>query len=85
MARISDPRVVQFWDKNHLVATELREQFPSSQSLCCQRRGILWDVAALYPKGVRWGSSAPVFFNGAVFDVAPTLSQRLLENSARRP
>jgi hypothetical protein len=83
LARISDPRVVQFWDKDHIVATELRQQFPSSQSLCCQRRGILWDVAALYPKGVQWGSSAPVFFDGAVLDVAPKLSQRLLENSAR--
>jgi hypothetical protein len=42
MARIADPRAIQFWDKDHLVATELRQQFPSSQSLCCQRNGILW-------------------------------------------
>ena len=51
MARISDPRVVQFWDKDHLVATELQRQLSSSQ-ICCQRNGIVWDVAALYPKAV---------------------------------
>ena len=82
MARISDQRVVQFWDKDHLVEKELRQQFPSSQSLCCQRGGILWDVAALYPENVQWGSSAPIFFDGAVIDVAPKLSKRLMENSA---
>jgi hypothetical protein len=64
-------------------AKELRQQFPSSQSLCCQQGGILWDVAALYPESVQWGSSAPMFFDGAVLDVALKLSQRLLENSTR--
>jgi len=82
LARISDQRVVQFWDKDHLVAKELRQQFPSSQSLCCQQGGILWDVAALYPDNVQWGSSAPMFFDGTVLDVAPKLSKKLLENSA---
>jgi len=82
LARISDQRVVQFWDKDHLVAKELRQQFPGSQSLCCQQGGILWDVAALYPDNVQWGSSAPTFFDGAVLDVAPKLSNKLLENSA---
>jgi hypothetical protein len=77
MARIADPRAIQFWDKDHLVATELRQQFPSSQSLCCQRNAILWDVAALYPKGVAWGSSTPTFFGGAVLDVAGDVRQRL--------
>jgi len=81
MARISDPRAVQFWDKDHLIQKELRQQFPSSQSLCCQRGGILWDVVALYPDNVQWSASAPVFFDGAVLDVAPELSKRLMGNS----
>jgi hypothetical protein len=41
------------------VAKELREQFPSSQKICCQRSGILWDFAALYSIGVEWGNAAP--------------------------
>jgi hypothetical protein len=36
------------------VAKELRQQFPSSQAICCQRGGILWDFAALYPSNVQW-------------------------------
>jgi hypothetical protein len=31
--RVSDLRVVQFWDKGHLVAKELKQQFPGSQPL----------------------------------------------------
>jgi hypothetical protein len=75
-ARISDPRVVQFWDKDHLVAKELQQQLSGSQT-CCGRNGIIWDVAALYPRGMQWGSSPPAFFGGAVLDVAGDVRQRL--------
>jgi hypothetical protein len=67
-SRISDPRVVQFWDKDHLVAKELQQQLSKSQ-ICCQRNGIIWDVATLYPKYAQWGSS-PAFFGGTVLDVS---------------
>ena len=77
MARISDPRAMQFWDKDHLVQKELSQQFPSSQPFCCQRDGIIWDVAAIYPPQIRWGTSAPVFFGGAVLDVADRVRQYL--------
>jgi hypothetical protein len=59
------------------VAKELRQQFPSSQAICCQRSGILWDFAALYPSSVQWGNTAPVYFGGAVVDVAPEVRQQL--------
>ena len=74
-SRISDSRVVQFWDKDHLVAKELQQQLSSSQ-ICCQRNGVIWDVAALYPNNVQWGS-APGFFGGAVLDVASEVRQRV--------
>ena len=74
-ARISDSRVVQFWDKDHLVAKELQRQLSSSQ-ICCQRNGIIWDVAAIYPTDVQWGS-APAFFGGAVLDVAGDVRHHL--------
>lgn len=76
-SRVTDPRVVQFWDSDHLVAKELKQQFPNSQTLCCQRNAILWDVAALYPPGVGWGSSAPAYFGGAILDVADNVRQQL--------
>ena len=82
-ARISDTRVVQFWDKNHLVAKELQQQLSSSQ-ICCQRNGIIWDVVAIYPRDVRWGTSTPVFFGGAVLDVAGDVRQHISAMSAGR-
>jgi len=75
--RVSDLRVEQFWDKGHLVAKELKQRFPSSQTLCCQRHGILWDFAAVYPAKTEWNASAPVFFGGTVLDVADEVDQHL--------
>lgn len=83
-SRISDPRVVQFWDKDHLVARELKQQFPTSQTLCCQRKGVLWDVAALYPAGVAWDTSAPVYFGGAILDVKDAVRQHLIATESSR-
>ena len=76
-SRISDSRVIQFWDKDHLVAKELKQQFPSSRKLCCQRNGVLWDVAAVYPAGVEWGVAAPKYFGGAILNVADDVRQYL--------
>src|SRR5712692_84403 len=81
-SRISDPRAVQFWDKDHLVAKELQQQLSGSK-ICCQRNGIIWDVAALYPNNVQWGS-APAFFDGAVLDVADDVRQHLSTMSSSR-
>ena len=82
-ARISDPRVVQFWDKEHLVAKELQQHLSSSQ-ICCQRNGIIWDAAALYEKDMQWETSTPVFFGGAVLDVAGQVRQRVSVMSSSR-
>jgi len=81
-ARISDPRVVQFWDKEHLVAKELQQQLSPSQ-ICCQRSGIIWDVAAVYPNNVIWGS-APTYFGGAVLNVAGQIRERVSAISPSR-
>jgi len=82
-SRVSDSRVVQFWDKDHLVAGELKRQFPSSDKLCCQRNGILWDVVAIYPPRVEWGTAAPAYFGGAVLDVADGVRQQLSSKRGR--
>lgn len=68
---------MQFWDKDHLVAKELKQQFPPAHRLCCQRNGILWDVAALYPPKTEWGAASPDYFGGAVLDVADDVRGRL--------
>jgi hypothetical protein len=82
-SRVPDPRVVQFWDKDHLVAKEMLQQL-SSPRVCCQRNGIIWDVAAIYPKSLLWATSAPVFFGGNVLDEADNVRQRLAAMSGGR-
>jgi hypothetical protein len=75
-SRISDTRVIQYWDADHLVAAELQHQL-SSEPSCCKRDGILWDLAALYDKQAQWGDSRPMFADGTVVDAAPDLEKGL--------
>jgi hypothetical protein len=77
LARISDPRVKQFWDKDHFIAKQLDQQLYTSQPTCCRHAGTLWDVVALYPKGVQSGGSQPAFIDGAVVKVEMELGKRV--------
>jgi len=81
LGRIPDRRVMQFWDKDHLVAEQLDQQISTSQPSCCRHQGALWDLAAVYPKGVQWGGSQPVFVDGPVAKVDAALARRLAEVS----
>ena len=74
-------RVIQFWDKDHLVAKQLDEQISNSQPSCCRHEGVLWDLVAVYPRGVQWGGSQPVFVDGQVAKVNEALARRLAEVS----
>ena len=78
-SRISDLRVVQFWDKEHLVAKVIDQQLSSSQPSCCRRDGILWDLAAVYPEKVRWENAAPIFIDGPVVAVSAGAQQKLFK------
>jgi hypothetical protein len=73
MARIPDLRVQQFWDPDHLVAKAIAAAAGPTQPQpdCCEQDGILWDLAAVYPKGARWDNALPAatFLNGPVGDV----------------
>jgi hypothetical protein len=81
LGRISDQRVMQFWDKDHVVAKQLDQQISDSQPSCCRHEGVLWDLVAVYPKGVQWGDSSPVFIDGPVAKVDAALAKRLAEVS----
>jgi hypothetical protein len=80
-SRISDTRVIQYWDEGHLVAGQLRQQLSTTPS-CCQRSGTLWDLAALYGKQATWGTS-PIFADGTVVHAAPFLEKKLAEFSGQ--
>jgi hypothetical protein len=86
LKRVSDSHVVQFWDKDHLIAAQLKQQlerFHGTDPNCCEQRGHLWDMAALYPAGVHWNDTAPAFDDGPVYRISDVLEQRIREVSAR--
>ena len=86
LKRVSDSRAVQFWDKDHLIAAQLKEQlqrFHGTRPSCCEDRGYLWDMAAVYPPSVKWGGAAPTFDDGPVYRIVPTLEERMSEISAQ--
>jgi hypothetical protein len=83
LGRIADRRVIQFWDKDHLVAKQLDQQISNLEPSCCRHEGVLWDLVAVFPKGVQWGGSPPVFIDGPVAKVDSALASRLGEVSQR--
>jgi hypothetical protein len=72
LARLSDARVEQYWDENHLFAEQLGHKIESDAGQphpkCCTRKGIQWDEVAVYPQGAHWDEQLPrsVFLNGPV-------------------
>jgi hypothetical protein len=81
LQRLSDRRGRQFWDPNHLVAIELKkaEAIGKLHQDCCERKGFLWDLAAVYAPGARWREipPEPVFLNGPVAKVPRDLETAL--------
>ena len=73
LARLSDARVRQYWDKNHVLAKQMQADAREPQPVqeCCVKSGILWDLAAVYQAGAVWAERMPpaMLFNGPVVDV----------------
>ena len=84
--RVIDSRAAQFWDKGHLIAAQMKQQlqqFHGKDPSCCEDGGHLWDMAAVYPPGVKWGESAPAFDDGPVYRTTTTLEQKISAMRAR--
>ena len=84
LARLSDGRVRQFWDPEHLIATALSERAklkpPQPAPKCCVQRGFDWDQAILYPAEARWGEApATLFWDGPVVKVISGVGKSLSE------
>ena len=80
LGRISDGRARQFWDPEHEVAGALNEivkrKPPEPRPACCFDKGYYWDAAILYPPHAQWKDEvAPVFWNGPVYRIIPTLEK----------
>jgi hypothetical protein len=81
LRRLSDRRVQQYWDPNHLLATQMKKdaRAPQPAQDCCIRSGILWDLAAVYERGPKWSDQMPsaTVFNGPVVDVTDAIEDAL--------
>jgi len=73
LGRISDTRVTQFWDKDHLIAKQLSAQLHTKEPSCCRHSGTLWDLVALYPKETNWNGSEPSYIDGPVYKIKAEL------------
>jgi len=86
LGRLSDVRVQQYWDPNHLLATEMKNdaRAPQPEQDCCVRSGILWDLAAVYAPGSTWSERMPTatVFNGPVVDVTEAIEGALSHGRA---
>jgi len=83
--RLSDHRVAQFWDKEHVLAARMAQdaRSPQPKQECCVSRNHLWDLVALYPPGVKWDTQMPtaVVFDGPVVYVTDQIRQELISES----
>jgi len=50
LGRIPDAQAAQFWDKERLISHSMGEH---------DRRSIVWDYVAVYPRGAVWEASPP--------------------------
>ena len=81
LGRISHERVTQFWDKDRLVSHSLGEH---------DRRRIVWDYIAVYPRSAVWEASPPQPLYsgrpviGAVDEAHSALSKALNEVQAQQ-
>ena len=77
LSTLSDSRVQQFWDPSHLISQKLKADArpPQLEPECCEQRGTLWDLAAVYPAGATWTDRVPpaVVFNGPIVDVTSAI------------
>jgi hypothetical protein len=77
LRRLSDGRVRQFWDPDHVIAAALKKTADAGKAEpdCCERKGVLWDLIAAYAPGATWRElpPEPALFNGTVVRVAGEL------------
>ena len=73
LSRIPDLRARHYWDEQHVLAKQMAKDArpPQPDPSCCDHDGILWDLAAVYPKGARWDAALPpaIAFDGPVVRV----------------
>jgi hypothetical protein len=87
MHRISDHRVRQYWDEQHTLARQMKAdaRAPQPEPHCCDMDGILWDLAAVYPKSAVWKETLPraVVFDGPVVSITSSIEAAFTGDAMR--
>jgi hypothetical protein len=87
LARLSDPRVRQFWDPKHYVSNALRQLAKSktSEPPPNSGKGFYWDEAILYPPHSKWNDArTALFWQGPVYQVVAGI-QAAIESAFHSP
>lgn len=85
LARISDRRAAQFWDRNRQVSRAISRPIvahgPDRWYHYRLRGETLWDTVAVYKAGILWGEDAPLpsYTGGPVVDETSALRKALRE------
>jgi len=81
LGRMPDVRVRQYWDPGHALSAQMTRDARAPQPVpdCCEQRGYVWDLAAVYPPGSTWTDRLPTatVFNGTVLDIVDQLEAAL--------
>lgn len=81
LQRISDSRVQQYWDEDHVLAKRMAKDArpPQPKPECCENDGILWDLVAVYAKGAKWEATLPpaIMFDGPVVQLSKEIDVAL--------
>lgn len=89
LARLSDPRVSQFWDHDHMLANQIEKDAAASHARpdCCEAKSILFDLAAVYPVATKWSDRLPppTIFDGPIVKVALRIGPLLLPVEKTNP
>jgi hypothetical protein len=60
MARLSDPRVVQFWDPQKALSRVMVDRWRKLGKIPeLEHDTVIWDFVALYDPGARWDGGPP--------------------------
>ena len=83
LARVSDRRAAQFWDKNHELSKHMGgpERFgpKSGAKILFDMDEYVWDFVAVYAAGFRWKDSgeSPAFAGAPVIKVIGDVRSQL--------
>ena len=77
LGRVSDTRAIQFWDKGRVISHSMGEH---------DRRSVVWDYIAVYPRGAVWEDGPPeaLYHGGPVVEVTEP-ARAALEKALTEP